>query len=109
MQNNFRVAGVEASQVRFIKGDVVETLAVRSNLPPRVAVLRLDTDWYASTKAELEVLYPLLTRGGSLLIDDYGHWEGARKAVEEYFGSLTPAERPLLHFTDYTGRAGVKP
>ena len=55
------------------------------------------------------MLYPRLAKGGSLLIDDFGFWEGARKAVEEYFAALRPADKPLLHFTDYTGRMGVKP
>jgi len=108
VQANFRQAGVDLSGVRFVKGDVVDTLAEPANLPATLSVLRLDTDWYASTKAELEILYPRLTLGGSLLIDDFGHWEGARKAVEEYFAAQPASHRPLLHYTDYTGRMGVK-
>jgi hypothetical protein len=101
--NNFREAGVSLSGVRFVEGDVLDTL--KGELPEEISVLRLDTDWYESTKAELETLYPRLVVGGVLLIDDYGHWEGARKAVEEYFAQVP---RPMLHFTDGTGRAGVK-
>jgi len=109
VRRNFELAGVALDGVRFIKGDVAETLGDETNLPAAISVLRLDTDWYASTLRELEVLYPRLTKGGSLLIDDFGFWEGARKAVEEYFAGLRPVDRPLLHFTDYTGRMGVKP
>ena len=55
---------------------------------------------------ELLHLYPRLATGGVLIIDDYGHWEGARKAVDEYFSQVAPP--PLLTRTDYTGRVGVK-
>ncbi len=86
----------------FIEGDVENTLDER--VPESVSILRLDTDWYASTAKELEVLYPLLSRGGILQIDDYGHFKGARKAVDEYF-----AEKPIfLSRIDYTGRQGIK-
>lgn len=105
---NFEQAGAALSGVSFIRGDVTQTLADKVNLPARICVLRLDTDFYDSTKAELEALYPLLSIGGSLLIDDFGHWDGARRAVEEYLSALPPQRRPLLHFTDYTGRMGVK-
>ena len=70
-------------------------------------MLRLDTDWYESTLHELVHLYPRLVPGGVLIIDYYGHWQGARRAVEEYFASHRPA--PLLSAIDYTGRIGVKP
>jgi len=87
----------------FVPGDVVQTLA--HTLPDRIGILRLDTDWYESTRAELETLYPLLSPGGILIIDDYGHWAGARRATDEYFASR-PA--PLLHRVNYTVRMGVK-
>jgi O-methyltransferase len=75
----------------FVRGDVLETL--KHTVPKAISVLRLDTDWYESTKAELEVLYPLITPGGVIIIDDYGFWEGSRAAVEEYFENRP---RPLL-------------
>ena len=108
VRRNFEQAGADISGVHFVKGDVAETLRDESSLPSAISVLRLDTDWYESTLAELKTLYPRLTVGGSLLIDDFGYWEGARKAVEEYFAALPPHSRPLLHYTDYTGRMGVK-
>ena len=69
----------------FIKGRVEETLNQKNNLPNQIALLRLDTDWYESTKKELETLYPLLIENGVLIIDDYGDMIGCRKAVDEYF------------------------
>ena len=75
--------------------------------PYRISLLRLDTDWYESTLHELRHLYPLLISGGVLIIDDYGHWQGARKAVDEYFAGL--GVFPYLHRIDYTGRIYIKP
>jgi hypothetical protein len=109
VRSNFAEAGADLSRVHFIQGDVAETLAKDSNLPDSISVLRLDTDWYDSTRLELQRLYPRLSRGGSLLIDDFGYWQGARKAVEEFLGALAPQDRPLLHYTDSTGRMAVKP
>lgn len=68
-----------------------------------ISLLRLDTDWYASTKHELVHLYPKLVAGGVLIIDDYGDWEGARQAVDEYLAAL-PGPPPFLHRIDETGR-----
>jgi hypothetical protein len=68
--------------------------------------LRLDTDWYASTKHELEHLYPRLRHGGILIIDDYGHWKGARQAVDEFIAEYEL--RLFLTPIDYTGRLAVK-
>lgn len=108
VRRNFERAGANFEQTRFIKGDVRQTLHDEANLPAGISVLRLDTDWYESTKVQLEVLYPRLSRGGGLLIDDFGYWEGVRKAVEEYFGSRPASEMPLLYYTDLSGRMGVK-
>lgn len=108
VERNFRDAGSSLANVRFVRGDVLETLEVEENLPAAISVLRLDTDWYESTRMEMDVLYPRLSHGGVLLIDDYGHWAGARRAVDEYFAH-SGAPRPLLQYTDYAGRMGVKP
>lgn len=108
VRDNFERAGVDLSGVRFVRGDVLETLKVPDNIPSEICTLRLDTDFYESTKAELENLYPRLSVGGVLLVDDFGHWQGARQAVEEYLSSLAPHQRPLLFLTDYTGRMAVK-
>jgi O-methyltransferase len=89
---------------RFVVGKCEETLKDPANLPDRIAILRLDTDWYESTRAEIETLYPRLQPGGILIVDDYGHWSGARQAIDEYF-----RDRPILLLRiDYTGRIHLK-
>lgn len=89
---------------RFIKGDVAETL--RTVEIGRIALLRLDTDWYESTRIELETLYPRLSTGGICIIDDYGVWQGSRLAVDEYFQHQQV--RPLLTRVDPAARLIVK-
>jgi hypothetical protein len=66
----------------------------------------LDTDWYQSTKTELHWLYPVLSNNGVLIIDDYGHWQGSRKAVDEYFAKNP--YKPLFNVVDFTGRSAIK-
>ena len=100
---NMMSTGYPENSVVFVEGDVIETL--KNTLPDTVSLLRLDTDWYESTKAELEHLYPLLSSGGTLIIDDYGHFTGSKKAVDEYF---SVNRKILLNRIDYTGRTGVK-
>ncbi|MFO7848379.1 MAG: TylF/MycF/NovP-related O-methyltransferase [Spirochaetia bacterium] len=102
VMDNFSRIDYPAELILPIQGDVNHTL--RQTAPDEIALLRLDTDWYESTAEELRVLYPRLVRGGVLLIDDYGHFTGARKAVDEYFSE----GGPLLHRDDYTGRSAVK-
>jgi O-methyltransferase len=96
--------GYPSERLHFVRGPVEETLP--AGAPERLALLRLDTDWYESTRHELEHLFPRLESGGVLIVDDYGHWQGARQAVDEYFGSKHP--RLLLTRIDYTGRIAVK-
>src|SRR5581483_6745934 len=91
--------GYPPERLHFVKGRVEDTLPAAA--PPAVALLRLDTDWYESTKHELEHLYPRLATGGVLIVDDYGHWDGCRLAVDEYFTTAPPL---LLQRIDYTGR-----
>ena len=105
VRKNLIDAGVDVSTCIFVAGDVGKTLA-EERLPTKIALLRLDTDWYESTLIELEILFPKLASGGVLIIDDYGHWEGARKAVEEYFDQQEV--KPLLIPLDYTGRICIK-
>lgn len=99
--------GYDMRLVRLVRGDVAQTLPQTQTL--RIALLRLDTNFYDSTRAELQHLYPRLAQGGVLIIDDYGHWAGARRAVDEYFSDPeTGRQRPLLWRIDYTGRGAVK-
>lgn len=97
--------GYPEERIHFVRGLVEETLPATA--PRQIALLRLDTDWYASTKHELVHLYPRLARGGVLILDDYGFWQGARKAVDEYFAEIDAP--PLLNRIDDTARIGVKP
>jgi O-methyltransferase len=101
---NLASTNYPADRIRFIRGRVEDTIPTEA--PEKIAVLRLDTDWYASTRHELIHLYPRLSVGGVLVIDDYGHWEGARKAVDEYINDNRLLI--LLQRIDYTGRIAVK-
>jgi hypothetical protein len=101
---NLARTGYPMERFVFAPGDVSKTLPARA--PARIALLRLDTDWYESTRHELEHLFPRLQARGVLIIDDYGHFMGARKAVDEYLSRQT--ERYLLHRIDYTGRILIK-
>lgn len=99
---NMASTGYPAEKVHLCRGKVEDTLPGQA--PDEIAILRLDTDWYESTRHELEHLYPRLAVGGVLIIDDYGYWAGARKAVDDYF-----VDRPLLlNRIDQTGRMAVK-
>ena len=104
---NISSTGYPSERIHLVKGDVKKTLESDCNIPKNISLLRLDTDWYESTKIELETLFPRLATGGVCLIDDYGHWQGARRAVDEYLSEYKLF--PLIHVTDYTGRAFIKP
>ncbi len=94
----------KTSLIHYIKGKVEDTIP--STMPLKIALLRLDTDWYESTRHELIHLFPLLVTGGVLIIDDYGFWKGARKAVDEYFAENKI--QILLNRMDETGRMAIK-
>lgn len=93
-----------AHLINYVVGKVEDTIP--KNLPQKIALLRLDTDWYESTRHELIHLFPLLVPGGVLIIDDYGFWKGARKAVDEYFKEYKVPI--LLGRIDDTGRIAIK-
>lgn len=75
--------------INYIVGDVCVTLLKNENLPNKISLLRLDTDWYDSTKIELEILYPRLVLKGTLIVDDFNYWHGSKKAVVEYFNDVS--------------------
>lgn len=104
VRQNLGRTGYPGERQHFVRGKVEDTLPAAA--PEKIALLRLDTDWYESTRHELEVLYPRLVDGGVLILDDYGYWQGARKAVDEYFAKQP--KKPLLHRIDLTGRMTVK-
>lgn len=105
VKRNMQRTGYDESKIHYIQGKVEDTLPTQ-NPPGDIAVLRLDTDFYTSTKHELEHLYPKLVADGVLIADDYGHWQGAKQAIDEFF---TTRKRPLLNRIDYTGRIAIKP
>ncbi len=97
--------GYDAARIHFVKGMVEDTVPAQA--PEQIALLRLDTDYYESTRHEMFELYPRLVHGGVVIIDDYGHFRGSEKAVKEFLQET--GETLLLHRTDYSGRVGVKP
>lgn len=101
---NIERTGYPSEKVTYIIGKVEDTIP--GVIPNQIALLRLDTDWYESTRHELEHLFPRLVTGGVLLLDDYGHWQGAREAVDEYLESNGISL--YLNPIDYTGRIGIK-
>lgn len=96
--------GYPMDKVVFVKGMVENTLP--NDKHEKIALLRLDTDWYSSTKHELVHLFPKLQQGGVLILDDYGYWAGARQAADEYFKQT--GEAIFLHRDDYSGATGIR-
>lgn len=105
VKHTMTLSGYDQRKLHYVIGKVEDTIP--NVVPEQIALLRLDTDWYSSTLHELRHLYPRLVHGGVLIIDDYGWWEGARKAVDEFFADHP--EPPLLNVIDDTGgRMAVK-
>ncbi len=104
VKQNMQSTGYPADMITYVKGKVEDTIP--QTVPKKIAILRLDTDWYESTKHELVYLFPLLVNGGVLILDDYGHWEGAKKAVDEFLNSYP--HPVLLNRIDETGRIAIK-
>ena len=84
VQDNLYSTGYPVEKLNFIVGNTIETLKLNENIPEKIAILRLDTDWYESSKVELEQLYNNVVTGGLIIFDDYYHWDGQRRAVDEY-------------------------
>jgi hypothetical protein len=102
VKSNLFSTGYPQKNLVFLKGKAENTIP--KIMPSKIALLRLDTDWYQSTKHELKHLFPVLTKHGVLILDDYGSWAGAKKAVDEYFKNKSI----LLNRIDSTGRVGIK-
>lgn len=96
--------GYPGQKIHFVEGKVEQTIPMKA--PQQISLLRLDTDWYESTRHEMEQLFPRLIPGGVIIIDDYGHWQGAKKAIDEYIKANQVTI--LLNRIDYTGRIAVK-
>jgi O-methyltransferase len=103
VRRNMESIGYPSERTHYVRGPVEETIP--GTLPGPLALLRLDTDFYSSTRQELVHLYPLVVSGGVVIIDDYGAWQGARRAVDQFL-----ADKPeiYLHRIDVTGRMFIK-
>jgi O-methyltransferase len=104
VKNNMSLTEYPSSNIFYIMGMVEDTLQVSRH--EKIALLRLDTDFYNSTMRELIHLYPMLSKNGVLLVDDYGFWSGQKIAVDEYFESKNI--NILLHRIDPSGRVAIK-
>jgi len=90
-------------KIKYHKGDILKN----KFFPKKIAILRLDTDWYESTKHELDNFYDKVVSGGIVIVDDYGWWEGCEKAVDEFL-KLHP-EIKMQKIQDVTGIYFIKP
>jgi O-methyltransferase len=104
VEANMRSTGYPEPKIHLIKGKVENTIPAQS--PNTIALLRLDTDWYESTLHALRHLFPRLSAGGVLIIDDYGHMKGAKMAVDQYFDEI--GKTYLLTRIDYSCRSTIK-
>jgi O-methyltransferase len=104
VKSNLATTGYPTERLHFVEGMVEDTIPAVA--PEEISILRIDTDWYESTRHELLHLWPRLSPGGVLIVDDYGHWQGARRAVDEFLATVEPV---LLQRIDYTGRLALKP
>jgi O-methyltransferase len=105
VQANLALTAYPTNKLVFVKGMVEETVRYVPTMD-KLALLRLDTDWHDSTRASLEYLYPRLVSGGVLIVDDYGHYQGQRTAVDAYLKAS--GQSILLNRIDYSCRLGVK-
>jgi O-methyltransferase len=104
VKKNLHSCGYPTGNIIFVEGKVENTIP--QMIPSTIALLRLDTDWFESTYHELVYLYPILVKNGVLIIDDYGHWKGAKDATDQYFKENSI--KMLLNRIDYTVRSGIK-
>ncbi len=104
VQRNISSLNYDEHKIHYVKGKVEDTLP--NNDHKKIALLRLDTDWYESTKCEFELLFPKLVKGGIVIIDDYDAWDGSKKATKEYLKKNNI--KMMLHRLPGSGRIGVK-
>ena len=107
VRSNFRARDLLNDRVHFVESPVEETLLITDQLSDRISFLRLDTDLYALTVVEMQVLYPRLELGGTFAVDDFGHWVGPRQAVDAFLkdGKIPQTER---NYVDYSCRIGQR-
>ncbi len=105
VKSNLAKTKYPENKLHYIQGKVEDTLTQAAKTD-KISLLRLDTDWYESTKIEMEKLFPSLVLHGVLIIDDYGHWKGSQRAVDDYF--LQHDLHYLIHRIDYSGVSLIK-
>ena len=88
VQNRLNSTGYPQDKLHYVVGNVMETLKDKSKIPEKIAILRLDTDWYESSKYELDQMYDNVVIGGVIIFDDYYHWDGQRRAADDFFKKL---------------------
>jgi hypothetical protein len=86
VQQRLRSTNYPEENLHYVVGDVMQTL--NETVPDKIALLRLDTDWYTSSLFELEKLYDKVSENGVIIFDDYFHWDGQRRATDEYFKKI---------------------
>ena len=106
VKKNLADTGFPLNKCHFVKGKVEDTIPDYI-IPTEISLLRLDTDWYESSFHELFHLYPILTHGGVLILDDYGFWKGQQRATDEYFAEIKADI--LFHRVDHACRLVIKP
>jgi len=106
VKKNFKKNKILDQNVFFIKGKIEETGKKLPSKLKKISILRIDTDFYESVYASLKYLFPLLVKNGVLIIDDYGYWKGAKKAVDDYFKEKNI--KMFLNYIDHVGRCGIK-
>ena len=82
---NISLIDYPSANIIYHKGDICKTNL--DEIPQKIAFLRLDTDWYESTKFELQYFIPFVSNNGVVTQDDYGWWKGASDAVNEYLSN----------------------
>jgi len=102
---SFQRLGISTAEIEFVPGLFQHTLA--SSGVSQIALLHTDGDWYESVKTTLESLYDRVSPGGVIQFDDYGHWLGAHKAIDEFIDKR--GIKTQLEYIDYSGRRMIKP
>jgi len=107
VQSRLRSTGYPQDRLHYIVGNVMETLKDNTKIPEKIAILRLDTDWYESSKFELEQMYDNVVSGGVVIFDDYYHWDGQRRATDEFFASRGIAPK-IVNLGNHKAGAMIK-
>jgi O-methyltransferase len=88
VRKNLTAMGVKSRNIHLVKGKIEETAA--KTYPKKIALLRIDVDWFEPTSHSLKFFYPKLSKKGVLIVDDYGHYQGCKEAVDSYFKKSKP-------------------